>query len=293
MTAKDLQDLLNSWNQGSFESLERRLGISRKASCKIDLSCGTQVYQLPERECHCGRATRLQEFPNQLRHSRSGESLAVGAVLDEATKGSAADLDVVVAVGINYSQFGASVPYAIPDPDDWAKTRMWRRLGHVLQRLDKDCLNGQFGERYGDIFSEVEKQDPPFHLVAVNYFPWMTQSEWGEISLNAIAESLVLRCWGYDQPAERIADLIASIAAKKPGTSECVGEVPCVIFHGAGNAVPYLALETIRLLVGKCFSNYVFSDNLSRQSQPTNAVALLPLTPLTVRRENVHQVADE
>lgn len=293
MTAKELKGLLDSWNQESFGSLERRLGIHPDVSITNDLNCGAHVYQLAERKCHCGSATRLQEFPSQLRHSRSGESLAVGAVLDEATENSTADLDVVVAVGINYGQFDASVPYAIPDPSDWAKTRMWRRLGLVLQRLDNDCLNGQFRERYGDIFSELGKQDPPFHLVVVNYFPWMTQSEWGEISLNAIAESLALRCWGYDQPAVRIKDLIASIAAKKPGTSECVGEVPCVVFHGAGNAVPYLALETIRLLVGKCFTNYVFSDNLSRQSQPTNAVALLPLTPLTVRRENVHQVADE
>ena len=280
MTAQKLKEIIDSWNNESFEDLEGRLRIELIE--KFDDS-GARAYRLIEADpCHCGHATRLHQFPDQLKHSNSGQSLAVGAVLDNATLNQ--DLPVVVAVGINYMQFDTTKS-KVALPANFAATRMWWPLGLVLERLDKDCLEGQIEAEFEKIWPHLDKQPKPFHLIAANYFPWATQSEWGTIGLNAIAESLVLRCWGYANPADRIARLIRLIAKAKPGDEMCVGEIPFVIFHKAKNAVAYLALETIRLLKGNFYSNYIFSDNLSsRRFRPVNAVLLLPQTPLSVTR---------
>jgi hypothetical protein len=236
----------------------------------------------------------LEQFPAQIKHD-TGQSLAVGAVLDQATANlnPDEDLDVVVAVGINYGQFAGSRPSAIPNPKNWAATGMWRRLLLVLQRLDEECLVGQVEERYEGIFSDLDNVNKPFHLVAVNYFPWLTTSEWGEIGLNSISESLAVRCWGYEDPAKHIANLIKSIAKQSKGTQRNVGEFPFILFHGASNAVSYLALDTIRCLKDNCFANYIFCDNLSRPFPPVNAVVLVPWFPVSLARGPIREVADD
>jgi hypothetical protein len=292
MTTQKLKGIIDTWNQKWFSDLEKKLDIKPISAISGELSVGARVYRFFEgKPCHCGHATGLKTFPDQLKHPESGESLAVGAVLDEATPNS--DLDVVVAIGINYAQFDASAP-KVTLPANWASTEMWRRLGLTLLRLDEECMVGEIKERYGEIFQILDKAQKPFHLVAVNYFPWVTQTEWTEIGLNSIAEALVLRCWGHTHPEERIAGLIKMISEKRPGEKGfCVGEIPFVVFHGANSAVPYLALDTIRLLDGKFFGNFVFCDNLSRKSKPANAVLLLPPTPLKPMKQNSTEVTDD
>jgi hypothetical protein len=158
----------------------------------------------------------------------------------------------------------------------------------LLGYLDAQCYGETIAKRFA-------RKTPPFHLVAVNFFPWVTRHEWTELNLNAIAEALVLRCWGYDHPAKHIADLIDLIGAKKPGTSALADEIPFVVFHGANCAVPYLALETIGLLEpGDVSTNYVFCDNLSLPFPPVNAVTLLPTVPLEpLTQDTTHEVVDE
>jgi hypothetical protein len=281
MTAQELKKIIDKWNKDSLKSLEEHLRIKAK---EFDDS-GARVYEsIEDRSCYCGGATGLCRFPDQLKHSVSGESLAVGAVLDNATLSQNQDLPVVVAIGINYTQFDSSKSKVVL-PQSWADTQMWRRLGLVLHRLDSDCFRGEIEERFREIWPDLDKKQPkPFHLVAVNYFPWVTRSEWGAIGLNAIAESIIIYCWGYANPAERVAQLIELIAKARSGAEKYVGEIPFVVFHGANNAVPYFAFETIRLLSGKFFSNYIFSDNLSRPSQPANAIVLLPRIPVFVNK---------
>jgi hypothetical protein len=284
MTKQELKGIIDLWNTKWFSDLEIKLGIKANSD-------ELHVYSsLGEGTCHCGHATGLKAFPDQLKHPKSGESLAVGAVLDDASPNF--DLDVVVAIGINYAQFNKSAPN-VSLPANWAKTGMWRRLGLSLLHLDK-CMGDEIKEQYKDIFSNLDEHQKPFHLVAVNYFPWITQDEWTKIGFNSIAESLVLRCWGHTHPAEHIAGLIEKISEKKRGNEGlCVGEIPFVVFHGANTAVPYLALDTIRLLNRKLFCNYVFCDNLSRKFQPKNAVLLLPRTPLKPMKQNSAEVADD
>ena len=293
MKASELQTILKAWNDKSFSVLEERLGITRTASYP---ESGAVTYAMPDgAPCHCGHATGLDRFPEELKHPQSNESLAVGAILDRATNvaGEDLDLDVVILVGINYTQFDAKAKHVVIPPD-WRDTVMWRSLGLALQDLDSKCFKGDIACRYPVDLTQLPIVTPkPFHLVAVNYFPWITRSEWGAIGLNSIAESLALRCWGYPNPSGHIAELISKLSVKSPGDCALVGNVPFVVFHGAQNAVPYLALETMRALSPTHYTNYIFTDNLSRSWKTINAVVCHPLTPLILSHLNVHQVNDE
>lgn len=276
MKASKLQSILKAWNDTSFSVLKERLGITQTASYP---ESGASTYAMPEgAPCHCGHATGLDRFPEELKHPQSNESLAVGAILDRATDVAGEDLDrnVVIVVGINYTQFDAKAKHVVIPPD-WRDTVMWRSLGLALQELDSKCFKGDIACRYPVDLTQLPIVTPkPFHLVAVNYFPWITRSEWGAIGLNSIAESLALRCWGYSNPAAHIAELILKLS-EYPSN---VRNVPFVVFHGAQNAVPYLALETMRALSPTHYTNYIFTDNLSRSWKPTNAVVCHPLIPL-------------
>ena len=278
MRAIDLQRILDAWNAKAFNSLETRLGLAPIGS-PLPPELGAGVYDpqaLKARQCHCGKFTGHGLFPDQIIHPNCPCSLAVGAVLDDAPTAPKLDLDVVVAVGINYTQFSGPDCAAKVLAPGWRSTDMRKRLDLALTYLDGACFGGTIKRRFAG-------KIPPFHLVAVNFFPWVTRKKWTKVIPNAIAEALVLRCWGYDHPAKHIADLIGSIAASNAGTDTLAGQVPLVVFHGAGCAVPYLALETIRLLApGNVRTNYVFCDNLTLPgSRLRNAVTLFSPIPGT------------
>ncbi|MFA5265978.1 MAG: hypothetical protein WC378_19325 [Opitutaceae bacterium] len=281
MKADQLQGILDQWNRNTFESLgAREKTQSEKSGAQIFPEAG-----LEKRRCYCGKVTKAELFPGELTHKKSGNVLAIGAVFDQKTDNTEDDLDVVVAVGINYGQFfGQSCVSMITDPA-WRDTKMWKRLHHTFTYLDAECFEGEIAQR------GLSK----FHLVAVNFFPWITRKEWTDkIKLNAIAEAMVLRCYGFDHPAARIADLVELIGHSSPGSPNCAGVVPFVVFHGAGCAVPYLGVETVRILLSPAsiHSNYVFCDNLSRPLPPRNTAVLLPKIPLMLRRKNVHVLDD-
>jgi len=288
MKAIVLEKILDTWNANAFKSLETRLGLTPIGPL-LPPDSGARVYDpqaLKTRKCHCGKFTGQGIFPNEIVHPVSNDSLAVGAVLDATPIAPGLDLDVVVAVGINYTQFskknGSAAMVGLPA---WRAAGMRPRLDLTLTYLDGACFGGTIEKRFAG-------KIPRFHLVAVNFFPWVTRDQWTQIgrtktgektNLNAIAEALVLRCWGYDHPATHIAGLIDSIAAISPGTNALAGDLPFVVFHGADCAVPYLAIETIRMLaLGNVRTNYVFCDNLTLPGfHLRNAVTLLSPGPGT------------
>jgi hypothetical protein len=206
--------------------------------------------------------------------------IAVGAVLDDAHPvGDESHRPVVVCVGINYGQFDPKAVAPFP-PLTWKSTGMRRRLGYVFKMVGDDCVRG---------LASIKVQDT--HLVAANFFPWITRHEWTSIGLSGIAETLALRCWGAEDPVGRIADLIARIQRAASGSPR---NLPAVVFHGAGSAVPYLGVEVIRRLGSSPGqTNWILSDNLSRQSQPINAVALRPTAALGGSRSDDHSLDDE
>lgn len=263
MKFDNLQEIINEWNREQFQSLGERLCIETDEDYP---DSDARIYRTGpvDRSCHCGTATGLDSFPEQLIHPGSKEAMAVGAVLDEQTVGR--DLPVAVAVGINYGQFYAGSPGAMLNAGTWRQTGMWKRLELVLKKLSGPCANGAFDEFL---------VPGSFHLVAVNYFPWITSSPWGDIEMNSIAEALVLRCWGFRHPEAAVADLIAKVG--NPNAQSQPGALPFVVFHGANNAVPYLALGTMRELCGSIDTKFIFSDNLARPYQPANAVLLHPI----------------
>lgn len=258
-----LQEIIKEWNREQFQSLEERLCIEADEDYP-DSGARNYCTGPVERSCHCGTATSLDSFPEELIHPVSGKALAVGAVLDEQTVGR--DLPVAVAAGINYGQFYADSPGAMLNSGTWRQTGMWKRLELVLKKLNIPCANRAF-----DKFLAPGS----FHLVAVNYFPWITSCPWGDIGMNSIAEALVLRCWGFRHPEAAVADLIAKLGSLN--TQFQPGALPFVVFHGANNAVPYLALGTMRELCGSIDTKFIFSDNLARPYQPANAVLLHPI----------------
>jgi len=115
---------------------------------------------------------------------------------------------------------------------------------------------------------------PDFHLVATNFFPWVTRRPWSELGtkgknpLNTIEEALLLYCFGDANPVNRISKLIAKIK-------------PCAaLFHGANNCVPTLGAEVVRRRgAGEGAPYWAFSDNLAPpQNPPCNAVVLCDCT---------------
>jgi hypothetical protein len=285
MTTSTLQRILNEWNCHIFAALAAKYG--KQATVPADGGQGLAIYDLVDGACHCGKSTGIDQFPEQLIETTSGKSVAVGAVLDSVTANFEADLPVVVAVGINYGQFGSSMPHFGVVPPNWSSTGMRPRLNAVIKQLDESCLDGEFSK----LHSCKNGSTPQCHLVAVNFFPLLTQTEWTEIGMNSITEALMLRCWGYADPCAQVAGLIRRIDGEQTGDNGGVGRIPFVVFHGANSAVPLLGIQTAQQLQGSVRSDFVFCDNLSRGGKPTNAIVLLPRHGF--RRKDSKLVMDE
>ena len=302
MKTAELQEILAAWNHDAFSSL----GDSSATESDLPATCGAKIYPrsfLEGRPCYCGTIADETRFPGVLIHPTSNDAVAVGAVLDSKSPANGEFADTVVAVGINYGQFtGSADSRSLVTHPGWSNTQMRNRLERTLRHLDGKCFEHGLEKRWANDFGN-------FHLVAVNLFPWLTTDPWGQLgrtrtgkpkALNAITEALLLHCWGYDHPAALIESLIMRIAGRAGyGSEECAGAVPLVIFHGADNAVPYHAVETVRRLRTnsvRIFSNYVVCDNLSPngpEHRVANAAALCPRVPLCLRQHDTHRVLDE
>ena len=173
--------------------------------------------------------------------------VAVLATIDEATKPNGADreLPVIIAVGINYGQMGAFNYLATPVPL-WDQTGMRTRLDQAVALIDSktenDCNHRSF--------------PPEYHLVATNFFPWITQNSWLSYNFNAIEETLLIGCHGFCDPFAHIEAICDALGAKLQG----------VVFHGANNAVPYMGADFLRTRMASKWKaerpDITFCDNL-------------------------------
>ncbi|HCN78538.1 MAG TPA: hypothetical protein DIT13_15255 [Verrucomicrobiales bacterium] len=113
-----------------------------------------------------------------------------------------------------------------------------------------------------------------FHLVAANFFPWITQWTWGD--LNSIEESILLRGSGHPDSVGHVVGLIQKIRPQ------------VVMFHGANNAAPGLGWHVMDRLCGPSWNRadckFVFSDNLA---PPNRAISNAVMTPCPVGRHNL------
>ncbi|MCW1913001.1 hypothetical protein OJ996_05430 [Luteolibacter sp. GHJ8] len=259
MKAADLKRIIDQFNR---ETLAKPLGAEGSLGPEI-LPPGTASVTRPLEaadtnrcDCFCGKTPKgyksARNFvdtcltltdPNAAASQVAVGSVAVGAVMDDTTGSSDDDLPVVLAVGINYGQGKGYLNSPVPTVD---RTGMRSKLQKPAQLLaSQNC--------------EARGLDEPFHLVAANFFPWITSEPWSSYNFNSIEEAALVSCCGYSDPHQYILDLIALI---KPAA---------VVFHGANNAVPYMGAEVVRRSLAANHSSgfeVVFSDNLAGSYQP-------------------------
>ena len=203
----------------------------------------------------------------------------VGSVIDNnASVDLTDDLPVVVAIGINYGQGGKYLrPSFIKGVLD--ETEMRPRFANAAAQIGKaECKTASL-QRY--------------HLVAANFFPWITAVNWLEHGFNAIEEALFIRCFGYSDPIKPLIDLIVTAIDEAQHAKE--SRSYWLIFHGAQNAVPYMAFDLLTAMqkhkdwvsrMGPNLQEIVFSDNLAYPPPVSNAVKLCFSAP-SLEREAV------
>lgn len=148
--------------------------------------------------------------------------------LDVANK-----LPVALCVGINYIQKPTYSPGLALRSD----TEMRKAVAKVL-----NC------------------KESSFHLVAANFFPWVTVGQWAKATgsgFNSLQELLVVETCGFDEPVAHIRTLAEQI------------DPEWIIFHGVDNCVPSLGIKVRNILRREV----IFCDNISRRYVGNNAIS--------------------
>lgn len=186
--------------------------------------------------------------------------VAVGAAIDaEPNINPENDMPVILAVGINYGQDNPETchyaTHGVPIIDE---TKLRAKLTDTFERLHAQaCMESGPPARY--------------HLVAANFFPWITNKSWSELGLNSIEESALIHSLTYTGSAgQRDPALVVTLLINELLNA---GErFHSVVFHGANNAVPYLGAQTVAFYPELfAHSQVIYCDNLSR-GKVVNAV---------------------
>lgn len=168
-----------------------------------------------------------------------GNSVAVFSVVDEADGARPEELPVMLCVGINYGQDARYLRRLQPLQDNTGmRTNLisaFKLSGHAIPKS--------------------------FHLVAANFFPWITRVNWQDLALNCLHSALLLRAFGYSDPTTHMSNLVALI------------DPEWLVFHGVGNSVPVLSLQMLNQF-GGTRPSVLLCDNLGRPVSK-NSVHLL------------------
>jgi len=264
MKIADLINIVDTFNANTFPGILPKSQVSLVASMnsKVVISSG----MLPIRHCFCGQTgkgyTSSKCFVDKCltlddpRNPASKCSVAVGAVIDNQIVAPETRLPVILAVGINYGQQSKHFDYVNQNVPLVASTGMRYRLQRIFHRLrKKQCP------------AKAEALDNDFHLVAANFFPWITSEAWSDYDFNSLEQSALIHCCGHACPEEYIVDLASRIP------------LHTLIFHGANNAVQFFGGSVVR----KCFEkqdgaevDVIFSDNIddSKRKRVWNAIKL-------------------
>lgn len=253
MTITQLEDAVRSANAQTFRRLGgqwgRETGVENGNAAVAVLSMSKLNLQ-----CFCGKlrncASKDADYFHYISLSNGSTrgAVAVANVIDSATCNSALDLPVIVAVGINYGQqigsnyFASSLLNTVFD-----NTGMRSRFTHVITDLDALCPVSE------------PRSKGAFHLVAANFFPWITAMDWATLNFNSIEEAAFLDCFGYADPYRELNELVSLCGPIR------------IVFHGANNAVPYMANE-FRRRHRQPNGEIIYADNLARHSRVANAV---------------------
>lgn len=173
----------------------------------------------------------------------NGQIAAVFSVVDNAALlagETSSELPVALCVGVNYTQwksFGGSQPLV-------DKTYMYPKATQAISK----AIGGSTGQ---------------FHLVAANFFPWVTVGIWshatdasGKHEINSLHEMLLLETCGFDDPVSHVRSLAEILRPQ------------WLLFHGVDNCVPSLG-NTVRKLLCR---EAIFCDNISTRYQGKNEI---------------------
>ncbi len=149
--------------------------------------------------------------------------VAIGAIIDsdnDQPPTNHDDLPIVLVAGINYGQQSGHDYVAAP-PGLYDQTGMRPRLENAVGQLVPFECTDLVGKDY--------------HLVAANFFPWITREPWATGVGNCITEQLLVRYFGWPSPLGFIALLIQHLQI---ASRNCKHGLTHIVFHGANNAVP-------------------------------------------------------
>ncbi len=272
MTVAELKRILSECNRSLFGKLFKEPFDEEGFAAVIEEFNGGEPIRCLRYPCFCGTLRGLRalcsDFIEHITLHQPGPKplkgrVAVGWVLDDDGKTSDDDLDVVVAVGINYGQgpryLNQNHRVLLCD-----RTQMRPRLTVAAEAISLNCEGP---------CPTAPLPREGFHLVAFNFFPWITGQTWSNYNFNAIEEALLLHCCGWSDPLAHLADLLGKLG----------NAVTHLVFHGANNAVPLLGTAFVRqypeLLERRDQSipsvQVILCDNLARPSLPVaNAVGL-------------------
>jgi hypothetical protein len=224
---KSLHSLINdvdAHNQQLAANLWRRqphLFTTKPAIAKGDASFNTTVNKSTLPNDYRGVVGAKQDdtdklWKRTLKLDNLGTMTAVLSVIDnKINTNGAAELPVVLCVGVNYGQQGGSKNYS-------KGQKLCDNTG--MRRNLQSALN----------LAGVKLSMEESHLVAANFCPWITLGSWQNVAANCLVSALLLRSFGYDDPSSEMASLIDLL------------QPSCLVFHGSGNSVPILALEALR-----------------------------------------------
>lgn len=267
MTTTELKNAVEQFNRETFGKLLGAVELAPEPPPSGTASIGSSPEAIGSsirRDCFCGGTSKgyrsARDFVDTCLTLTDAQgtrgSVSVGVVIDAATAQPDEDLPIVIAVGINYGQGAGYLKGGVPT---FAPTGLLPKLKRVYQSLAGSSCSAR------DL-------DEPFHLVAANFFPWITSQPWASYNFNCIEEAALLFCCGHADPQEYILELIRRI------------NPVAVVFHGANNSVPFMGAEVVRRSIAEDPSptfEVVFSDNLAGSFQPgvSNAIRLCCLDP--------------
>ena len=293
MKTKILETLLRRFNCQEFDRLESEHhlasylvpGKTTPAARLYRLSRspetgGSLLHAGQEHRCFHGKATgahgslaALERLLNLSAFSDDDPAygrVAVGALIDgdKDDLKSENDLPVVLVVGINYGQHGTAATrghdYLHKPPGLYDDTGMTDRLEAVVRLLVDQ----------GNSIVPVEKNG--YHLVATNFFPWITTKLWKDCTRSVLAEELLLRYFGWPDPLDFVTRLVQEFYRQCQTLNlDYRKGLTHVIFHGAQNAAMRCGLSLT--------SQFTRDHSASPQTSPLYSAyrAAPPIPPLS------------
>ena len=244
-----LKERVTKLNQEFAKALQLSRQLAKnKASIVVD---GVPLSRVARRDFYRGIVHAIPgDKPGKLAKRtidlNNGRGVAVFNVIDKSTQNDPKSLRVVLCIGINFGQ-GSS--YLSNPPSLIEDLSTMRRLVVDAAKLD--------GSNAGNWRALYPMRINRFHLIASNFFPWITLNGWG--SLNGIEETFALRLFGYPSVFKSVSALCRQL------------QPVLVVFHGVSNIVSRLGLEAIEAMGTSRPAEILFCDNLGRMVKANSA----------------------